>query len=123
MKFSALPIALLCITLLSACGNDGGSTSSSSGASEDFNPDRYTSGNCGSTVISDHNTVVIRCRNMRTASDARSCKSSAQSFLNKYPGISCQAEERSSNSVNNTTMTITPYKFQKVIDELTALGY
>ena len=116
----------LCALTLSACGGDSkgspGSSTSSSASQVDPNLNSQ-SGNCGSTVISDYNTYVLRCKYMTTDDDVRNCKSTAQSLLNKYPGLSCQAAQEDSSSVDQQPITIQASKVQSVIDKITAAGY
>jgi hypothetical protein len=111
------------VFLAVACGGGGGGGSSGGGGTTVDSSGNYKNGSCGTTVVSDYNTVVIRCKYMNTDADARSCKSTAQSFLNKYPDINCTAEKTDSSSVDNRSTTLTATNIQKVIDELTALGY
>ena len=116
-----------CVLVLSACGSDsqvgspGGSSSSASATTKDTSGN-YLSGYCGSTVVSNYNTVVIRCKYMTTEADAKDCKNTAQSFLNKYPGISCLASSSDSSSINNKTTSINAADIQSIIDKITALG-
>lgn len=118
MKTICFLIFNLCLFgLLTACGSGKKRNSYDSG--------NFKDGDCGITVVSDYNTVVARCRYtiMGTADDVKSCKKTALSFLQKYPGINCTAEEISNSSVDNKKITLTSAKIKKIVGELTALGY
>ncbi len=113
-----------CLLVFTACGKDGDGSGSSESWSG-YSPGSTNSSNggaCGSEVISDYNTYVLRCKYMTTTSDARNCKSTAQSLLSKYPNLNCTASQSSSSSINSTTVRVTASSVQSVIDQLTAMG-
>ena len=67
-------------------------------------------GACGFEVVSDYNNVALAC----SYKSVSSCESKAQSFLNKYPNISCQAEKPNDHSVDPDTFTITPSEIRNL---------
>ncbi len=118
MKSSVLSILFLALAFnLSACGKSGSDSANLDPVSN------FLSGPCGSQVVDDYNSVVIKCKYMSSDASAKDCKSMAQSFQSKYPGINCEARAVSTSSLTDTPMTITSAKIQSVIDNLTALGY
>src|SRR3954462_241445 len=102
-----LMFALTCFG--SACGDVGGPVV---GKDTDnlHGSGNYLSGNCGSTVVSDYNTYVLRCKYVTSESDIAQCKSTAQSFIQKYPNVNCAAQASDVNSVNASTVQITQSK-------------
>ena len=85
-----------------------------------------TGGDCDSDVVGDYNDVAFACRRVKvkvTDKNINSCKSKAQSFLDKYPNINCKAEQPSDTSVDPDTITITPSKFEDMIKKFEELGY
>jgi hypothetical protein len=115
--FFALTLAFT----LSACGggDDGGGGAGDAPTDTSSN---YLGGACGSKVISDFNNIPLRCKYADEVKELRECKNTAQSFLNKYPNISCEAEQLDSNSVDNRSITIKASDIQSLIDSLTKEG-
>lgn len=53
---------------------------------------RYTHGACGSKVISDYNSMVLKCKYLDSYYDLTECKSMLERLIKKYPTINCKAE-------------------------------
>jgi hypothetical protein len=104
-----LLLILLALPLFTACGG-----------SHDEDPmTNYKSGNCGMSVVSDYNDVILKCKYMtETNESVANCKGMAQSFINKYPGINCTAEKIVDNSVEKQTFTVTNDKFEEIVKAL-----
>ncbi len=82
-------VFILCsILLLAGCGKE---------ANKD-------GGHCDGELVSDYNRAILNCGYGDTVAN---CKSSLQSFLNKYPGVNCTAAKNSSSSINDVTVAIT----------------
>ena len=99
MKKLLLLIVFSCLLII-GCGNDDS-----------------VGGACGLEVVGDYNEVVLACQWMNSDKDVNSCKSKAQSFLNKYPNINCQVEKPNDHSVDPDTVTITPEEFKEIINK------
>ena len=81
------------------------------GCSKDDPDENYKGGNCGTDVVSDYNDMISDCRLAAlSSSSSYSCRSSVDSFLAKYPGISCDAESLSTGD----RMTITESKVRSM---------
>ncbi len=64
----------------------------------------YKSGDCGSDIVTDYNAMSRDCR---LSGSTSSCNDSIDTFLNKYPGINCRAENRSPGVAYGAVVFIT----------------
>lgn len=127
MNSKQILLAALSALVIQGCANSGGSSGGSGTQAADTS-NNYKSGNCGSNVVSEYNTVAIRCGSISQTSSKetlKNCKSTAQSFVDKYPDINCTAVELSSSSVNKEPIQIDKTEidaFKALIQLLTSAG-
>lgn len=81
--------ALVLLAIFVACGSSDPETNSESG-------------NCGTQVVSDYNSMVTECSYMTSRNDLQSCQSKLDTFKGKYPNINCEA-----SGYDGQTKTIT----------------
>lgn len=118
-----LLLSVFSYSLMVGCeSNDAGGTDSVGGSNGTDARTNSVSGYCGFKVVSDYNKVVLSCRHMTSDKDIDSCKSKAQSFLDKYPNINCQAGKPNDASVDPDTVTITSDEFKEIINKLENTG-
>lgn len=116
-------VSALLMMALGACGGSGSSPASSSGAAPGTQVPaaalNFKSGACSVPVLGDYNDVLIKCNNTTQDQAAKICKTAAQDFLEKYPGINCSAVKASATSPQGTQANITANDAQALIDKLT----
>ena len=55
------------------------------------NASQFKSGSCGLDVMGDYNSVAFACIGLVTETKKTKCASHIERFLEKYPGINCEA--------------------------------
>jgi hypothetical protein len=134
MKTQFGSLLLFCALVLPACGSGPGKAPPPAAPAPAETPapaekpfqaaqdsGNFRGGNCGSKVVWEYNTVVKSCLAMRSPTDAGNCKTLAKSFLEKYPGISCQAQKF--NPDDERLVNVQALELQKVVDSLAKAGF
>jgi hypothetical protein len=105
-----------------ACSGGGGGSGSAPAAAAPQTTEvasvNYKSGNCSPQVVDDYDDVSTGCHDSETMKDAVRCKLAVQSFLEKYPGIHCDATKPGYETVN-----VSSVKLQRMLDKLADLGF